>query len=150
MNSTDNIPIYQNGITLSSQEEQVLTQKAWDQSRIIAKILKNREPEGFTTYEMFHTLENLFGEGTQNIHSVKRAMSAMTGTKGAPQKYRDKEGRWPLVKLAEKRLNPETDTHIHLYAWNARYNKPLNHREILEKHRQNGGQMDFHKELTGK
>ena len=145
MKSTDNLPIYQNGISLSPTEEQLLTQKAWDQSRIIAKILKNRSPEGFTTYEMFHTLENLYGKDTQNIHSVKRAMSSMTGTKGAPEKYRDKEGRWPLVKLDEKRLNPESDTHIHLYAWNPRYNQPLSHREIVEKYR-GQQQMEFHDE----
>lgn len=114
-------------------------------SKQIAKILKNRQPEGYTTQQMYDCLKQIHGENV-NEHSVKRAMSTMTGTKNAPKKYQDKYGRWPLIKLDEKRYNPKTDKHIHVYAWNPRYGEPKTHREILKKY-QGQQQMDFHPEL---
>lgn len=144
--NTDTLPIYQNGLTLTPQEEQLLTNKAWSQSKQIAKILKNRPGQGYTTQEMKACLENLFGKKTVNEHSVKRAMSTMTGTKGAPDKLKDKYGRYPLIKLDEKRLNPESGVKIHVYAWNPRYNQPQTHREIVEEQKRTG-QYDFYGQL---
>jgi len=142
---TDKLPIYQNGLTLSPSEEQMLVEKAWSQSKKIAKILKNRIGFGYTYQEMRVCLEGLFGEDNVNQDSVKRAMSTMTGAKGAPDKMKDKYGRWPLIKLTEKRLNPETQVHIHVYAWNPMYGKPPSNEELVSRHA--GNQMNFHEDL---
>ncbi|MCH8479171.1 MAG: hypothetical protein LAT56_14695 [Wenzhouxiangella sp.] len=143
MKANENLPIYQNGLTLSPSEEKLLTNSAWSQSKIIAKILKNRPGQGCTFMEMKQTLQQIFQDQNINQDSVKRAMSTMTATKGAPAKYQDKEGRWPLVKTGEKRVNPETGIGITVYAWNHRYGQPLTHREIVEKYK-GQQQMDFH------
>jgi hypothetical protein len=153
MNSIGNSPVYQNGIQLSEREEKILTESAWSQSKIIAKILKwmwqNQDPrKGLTFQEMRVTLEGIFPDRRINQDSVKRAMSTMTGTKNASKKYQDKEGRWPLIKIDQKRINPEVElkSEIHVYAWNPRYNQPLTHREMIEKYK-GQAQMDFHPEL---
>lgn len=107
--NTDNLPVYQNGLTLSPKEERTLIEKAWSQSRIIAKILQWKYPEGCAVFEMFNLLEEMPDGNSYNERSVQRAMSSMTGTKNAPEKYKDEFGNWPLLKLDEKRLNPDTD-----------------------------------------
>lgn len=91
-------------------------------------------------------LKSILGVNRVNDRSVQRAMSTMTGTKNAPEKLRDKYGRYPLVKLDEKRLSPSTGVKVHVFAWNSRYKQPPSHRELVEKQKRTG-QMNFHKDL---
>lgn len=122
-NNTDNLPIYQNGITLSPHEEQTLVEKAWSQSRTIAKILQWKYPDKLAVFEMYDLLQDMPDGNVYNERSVQRAMSSMTGTKNAPEKYKDQYGNWILLKLDEKRLNPDTNVKVHLYCWNPKYKK---------------------------
>lgn len=164
MNNNDNLPIYQNGITLSPEEERVLVQAAWSQQQKIAKILQNRSPHGFTVAEMIEVLKNLPDGDAFHDRSVQRTMSTLTGTKSAPESLKDPNGQFPLLKLTEKRLDPKTQVQVHVYAWNPSYippkdrgkknnsisqskkKKTMSHAEILAKHR-NNQQMNFHPEL---
>jgi hypothetical protein len=128
--------IHEKGITLSEKERKRLTSNAFTQDRIIAMIFKKRVGVGFT----FHDIVTSTGF---NQDSTKRSISNMAGS-GDLEKYKDKYGRFPLVKTAMKKLNPDTGINITVYKWNSRYDKPPTNQELLHKQR-NQGQMDFHK-----
>lgn len=133
--------IYENGITLTDQEKNLLVDKAWSQSKQIAKILKNRRGYGYTYQELRVALESVFGEKKINQDSVKRALSTMTGCQNAPESLKDDYGRWPLVKADKKRLNPETGKKIHVYLWNDRYNQHPTASELRDRYK-DSKQMD--------
>lgn len=141
--------IHEIGIELSDKERKRLESNAFTQDRQIAMIMMKRAGKDFTTHEM--TQVTGF-----NKDSVKRSMSHMAGCDSAPDKYEDDWGRYPLVKLDSKRLNPETGVHTHLYQWNKKYRTIPNpvekkgehiksHKQIVQEHA--GKQMNFHPEL---
>ena len=126
--------IHEKGIKLSNEEKKRLASNAMTQDRQIALILKNRPDNGFTFYDIVQATNF-------NQDSTKRSISNMAGS-GDLDKYKDKYGRFPLIKTEQKKMNPETGINITCYQWNHRYGEPPTHRELLEKHR-NQGQMDF-------
>lgn len=127
--------IYENGITLSHEERKRLEQSSYTQDQQIAIIMRNHPQVGFT----FHDMVRATGF---NQDSVKRSMSNMAGS-GDIDKYKDFCGRFPIIKTEEKALNPDTGINITIYQWNSRFKQPLTHREIVQKHKERGGQMKF-------
>lgn len=143
--------IFEKGISLSPKEKDLLQRKALSLNRLMALILKNRPDQGLNYGEMMLLIEGAYGQGKVNKDSVRRGLSEMTGSKGADESMRDKYGRWPLVKLDEKRLNPyvnpdkEKQIKIHLYAWNQGYREYPTYQEMYDKNA--GKQMNFHEGL---
>lgn len=116
--------IHEKGITLSSSERQRLEHGAMSQDRQIAILFRSRPTQSFTFYDIVQATGF-------NQDSVKRSLSNMAGSKGCEDKYCDDVGRLPLVKLDEKRMNPDSGIRIHCYQWNSEYNKPPTHRELI-------------------
>lgn len=139
--------IYENGIDLFESERKMLRRKAFSLNKMMAKILKNRKGHGYHYQEMIEALEGIYGKDNVNKDSVRRGLSNMAGSKDASETMKDKYGRWPLIKLPEKRLNRVTQKHIHPYAWNPKYgdDNPPSHRDLVGKHA--GKQMNFHGNL---
>lgn len=127
--------IWENGIQLTQKERERLNGNAYKQDQQIAMIMRDRADHGFTFYELVQATG-------YNQDSVKRSLSNMAGS-GDLEKYKDKYGRFPLVKTDSKRINPETGVNISVYKWNDRYKQPPSYKELYEKH-QAQGQMNFH------
>jgi hypothetical protein len=126
--------IHEKGITLSESERNRLRKNAMSQDRQIVLIFKERPTHAFTFHDIVKATNF-------NQDSAKRSISNMAGS-GDLDKYKDKYGRFPLIKTAKKKLNPDTGVNITCYKWNIRFGKPPTHSELLEKHK-NQGQMDF-------
>jgi hypothetical protein len=129
--------IHEKGIKLSESERNRLSKNAMSQDRQIALIFKERPDHAFTFHDIVKA--TYF-----NQDSTKRSISNMAGS-GDLDKYKDKYGRFPLIKTQQKKMNPETGINITCYQWNIRFSKPPTNRELLEKH-QKQGQMDFQKQ----
>jgi hypothetical protein len=126
--------IHEHGIILSRDEKKRLSSNAMSQDRQIVMIYMRRPGEGYTFYDIVQATGF-------NQDSVKRSISNMAGS-GNLEKYKDKYGRFPLVKTEGKRLNPDTGVQISIYEWNHRYNQVPSYKELYEKH-QREGQMKF-------
>lgn len=126
--------IWEGGITLSDKERAMLQKSEASQDRKIVKLFMSRPDRGFT----FHDIVQATGF---NQDSTKRSISNMAGS-GDLDKYKDKMERFPLVKTAQKKLNPETGVRITCYKWNSRYNKPPSNAELVALQKKNG-QMNF-------
>jgi len=133
--------IHEKCITLTEKERIRLNQSAMSQDRQIAMIFKLRGDRGFTFYEVVQATGF-------NQDSAKRSISNMAGS-GDLDKYKDKYGRFPLVKTDTKRENPDTGVKITCYRWNPMYDKHPAHAELVHKHKQQG-QMNFHPNLKKK
>lgn len=127
--------IHQKGIELTTEERRRLAEQSMTQDRQIALLFRNRPARGLTFYDVVQATGF-------NQDSVKRSISNMAGSKRAPKKYRDKYGRYPLVKTDQKKLNPSTGVRVHVYRWNPRYGQLPDHHELLKMN--SGKQMNFH------
>lgn len=145
MSNIHNSTIYEKGISLSETERAIIRERKMSVSRIMAVILKNRPGTGLNYGEMIVLLEKETKQRWSK-DTVAGRLSEMTGAQGADESMKDLYGRWPLVKLDEKRKNPLSQHEIHLYAWNKRYGKPPSHRELVSKQKETG-QMNFHQWL---
>lgn len=126
--------IHEKGLTLSNKERKRLQSQEYSQDRQIAMIFQERHTEGFT----FHDIVQATGF---HRDSTKRSISNMAGS-STLEKYMDKYGRFPLVKTAQKKLNPDSGIKITVYKWNSRYRQPPCNDELMAKHKSQG-QMNF-------
>ena len=118
------------GLELSEKERKRLQSAEFSQDRQIAMIFQARPDKAFT----FHDIVQATGF---NQDSTKRSISNMAGS-GDLDKYKDKVGRFPVVKTDLKKENPDTGIKITCYKWNSRYQKPPSNEELKAKHKKQG------------
>lgn len=118
----NNVQVFENGITLSTRERNLIRDEAKTVSQKIREILRNRPDKGYNYGELILLLERVTGQRWSK-DTVAARLSELSGSN---DEHKDSNGQFPLVKLNRKRPNPLTrkNIEIHLYAWNPNYGQP--------------------------
>lgn len=104
--------IHEQGIRLSKQEKDGLSNRAKTQEGYILSILKDNPQKQFAFFELVEITRF-------NRDSVKRSLSNLSGSDDS---RKDESGAFPLQKHPDiKKKNPNSGIRVSTYQWNTEY-----------------------------